>query len=332
MKKAFYILLLLTVISFSALPLYALDFSGPNTSNYTLLEPIPDTQNQGGGKAPTAVQYLQRIYYFALMSAVILAILMLVIAGAEYTAAGVSPSAKEDAKKRIMYALGGLLLALLSWLILNTINPDILKTDLGISKISGSPAPSGKTGETGGGPQIPYQTLVDQEAYANDPRPACEKIAEYAESVVGELGTSCIAGTTGGTNACAATVNIIVATATGEELGGGLSTTQMLAAAEQNEKFVLVGILEEGSGGLELKPGDIFLAPTNVGENDQGHVGIISNSGTIINNASALALVQEREFSTWTWPTTYVYRSAECVASYNPEEGVNGGPILVPSS
>src|SRR3989344_5683167 len=162
MKKAFYILLLLTVISFSALPLYALDFSGPNTSNYTLLEPIPDTQNQGGGKAPTAVQYLQRIYYFALMSAVILAILMLVIAGAEYTAAGVSPSAKEDAKKRIMYALGGLLLALLSWLILNTINPDILKTGLEISKIPNSFVTPRKPGGVGGGAPAIYNGLFGQ--------------------------------------------------------------------------------------------------------------------------------------------------------------------------
>src|SRR3989344_1781990 len=136
MKKAFYILILLTVMSFSVLPTQSL-WAQVDTSNYTLLEPIPDTQNRGGETAPTAVQYLERVYYFALMSAVILAILMLVIAGAEYTAAGVSPSAKEDAKKRIMYALGGLLLALLSWLILNPINPDILKTDLGISKISG---------------------------------------------------------------------------------------------------------------------------------------------------------------------------------------------------
>src|SRR3989344_143074 len=91
--------------------------------NYKMLQPIPNTQNVSGGETPNAVEYLQRVYYFALTAAVILAILMLVIAGVEYTAAGVSPSAKEDAKKRIMYALGGLLLALLSWLILNTINP-----------------------------------------------------------------------------------------------------------------------------------------------------------------------------------------------------------------
>ena len=124
-----------------------------------MLQPIPNTQNVSGGETPNAVEYLQRVYYFALTAAVILAILMLVIAGAEYTAAGVSPSAKEDAKKRIMYALGGLLLALLSWLILNTINPDILKTNLGISKIPGSTPNLGTSVNNDGSPGLTSEIL-----------------------------------------------------------------------------------------------------------------------------------------------------------------------------
>ena len=92
--------------------------------DYKLLEPsiFPE--------APETIKvdvYFTKIYQVALSAAVILAVLMLVIAGIQYTATGVSESAKTDAKKRFQEALTGLLLALGSWLILNTINPQLAK-------------------------------------------------------------------------------------------------------------------------------------------------------------------------------------------------------------
>src|SRR3989338_8119481 len=59
------------------------------------------------------------IYPFALSMAAVLAIAMIVIAGIQMMIQ--SPGAKEDAKKKIMNAVLGLLLAVGSYLILNTI-------------------------------------------------------------------------------------------------------------------------------------------------------------------------------------------------------------------
>ena len=68
------------------------------------------------------------IYPFALSMAAVLAIAMIVIAGIQMMIP--SPGAKEDAKKKIMNAVLGLLLAVGSYLILNTINPNLLKLEL----------------------------------------------------------------------------------------------------------------------------------------------------------------------------------------------------------
>ena len=51
-----------------------------------------------------------------------LSILMAIIGGTQYVAAGIAPSAKEDAKNRIANAFIGLTLILTSYLILNSIN------------------------------------------------------------------------------------------------------------------------------------------------------------------------------------------------------------------
>lgn len=108
--------------------------------NYTLLEPLPYAQeNTSNVSQPTPTQYLERAYYFGLTIAVIFALLMLVIAGIEYTAAGVSLPARDDAKKRIAAALTGLLLAFISWLLLYTINPDLVNPNIFLEEIESRP-------------------------------------------------------------------------------------------------------------------------------------------------------------------------------------------------
>ena len=60
------------------------------------------------------------------MLTVALAILMIVVGGVQYTISWASSSAKGEAKTRIFSAIGGLVLALLSYLILQTINPALV--------------------------------------------------------------------------------------------------------------------------------------------------------------------------------------------------------------
>lgn len=78
------------------------------------------------GTSPGVSSYLSSIYTLGVGLAGVLAVLMIVIGGIQYIGSGMSPSAKEDAKGRITNAILGLLLALASWLILNTINPNLV--------------------------------------------------------------------------------------------------------------------------------------------------------------------------------------------------------------
>ena len=97
-----------------------------NTDTYTFLEPDPYPQKSVNttGEVPA---YFSYVYNGALTLAVALAIIMIVIGGIEYTTSWASPSAKGAAKTKIWSAIGGLVLALLSYLLLTTINPDLLK-------------------------------------------------------------------------------------------------------------------------------------------------------------------------------------------------------------
>lgn len=67
--------------------------------------------------------FLQLIYRLAVVSASIIAVIMIIIAGFQWTTSGGSPEAIKSAQKRIQGSLIGLILAVLSYFILYTINP-----------------------------------------------------------------------------------------------------------------------------------------------------------------------------------------------------------------
>ncbi len=80
--------------------------------------------------------YIQYIFKFSLMLAGLIAFGALVYGGFRYMTSVGSPDAISDAKKQMLASLVGLTILLCSWLILNTINPQLLKFDL--EKISGA--------------------------------------------------------------------------------------------------------------------------------------------------------------------------------------------------
>ncbi|MDO8572802.1 MAG: hypothetical protein Q7S11_03490 [bacterium] len=98
-------------------------FGARIVSAYALLESIPGV---AAGSAPTLSTYLRAVFLTGIGLAGVLAVLMIVIGGIQYIGSGMSPSGKSDAKDKITNAIMGLLLALLSWLILNTINPSLV--------------------------------------------------------------------------------------------------------------------------------------------------------------------------------------------------------------
>ncbi len=71
-------------------------------------------------------QYIAGVYNFGLMVAGFLAMVMIMIGGFMYIAAGGNQTIIGKAKERIFNAIIGLIILLLSYTILNTINPDLV--------------------------------------------------------------------------------------------------------------------------------------------------------------------------------------------------------------
>lgn len=108
---------------------------------YIPLEPIAGLNTDPG---PDKLgSYIQGLFRILIGVAGMLAVLMISIGGFQYMSTD-AVYGKSEAKERITYAIGGLLLAIVSWLILNTINPELLKTDLNVpvteGRVSTAPA------------------------------------------------------------------------------------------------------------------------------------------------------------------------------------------------
>lgn len=86
-----------------------------------LLETLPNLPKE----VETLTQYLSFIFPLAIGLAALLAVIMITIGGIEYTFSAV-PGMKGDGLKKIQEAIWGLLLALAAYLILYTINPDLI--------------------------------------------------------------------------------------------------------------------------------------------------------------------------------------------------------------
>lgn len=78
------------------------------------------------GQKVTLADYIRYIYLFALAAVGVTALGVLVYGGFQYMTSDLVTS-KEEAKKWIWGALSGLVLALAAYLILNTINPDLVE-------------------------------------------------------------------------------------------------------------------------------------------------------------------------------------------------------------
>jgi hypothetical protein len=100
---------------------------------YTLLAPIGTLT-----KAPSNFgDYVNIILKIAIGLCGVLAVIMLVIGGIEYMG-DESVFAKTEARKQMINAIFGLLIALGAWALLNTINPDLLNVKVGIKAVNAS--------------------------------------------------------------------------------------------------------------------------------------------------------------------------------------------------
>ncbi|MDD5031906.1 MAG: pilin [Patescibacteria group bacterium] len=95
--------------------------------NFTPQISIPGSSFGAGEKTtPSIAKYIQAIYNYAIGIVGILAAVVLMVGGVIWLTAGGSPEKVNEAKAWIGAALSGLVLALTSYMILNTINPDLV--------------------------------------------------------------------------------------------------------------------------------------------------------------------------------------------------------------
>ncbi|MBP6883796.1 MAG: lytic murein transglycosylase [Candidatus Pacebacteria bacterium] len=103
----------------------------PCTQPYKLLAPLGETKTVPVGETNALGGYINTIITLVIGIAAVLAMVMIVMGGIEYMTSELI-SSKEAGKQRINNAILGLLIALGAWLILYTINPDLLNTNVGI--------------------------------------------------------------------------------------------------------------------------------------------------------------------------------------------------------
>lgn len=133
------ILLLIIILATAFSPLLAFA-----QINYTPLEPLPGITSNGGTVSGLGT-YLPAMFTLAIEIAAALAVIMITIGGIEYIGSE-SISSKGDGIKKIQNALVGLLLAIGAWVILSTINPNLVSFNLSITSFTPPPPPTGGGG------------------------------------------------------------------------------------------------------------------------------------------------------------------------------------------
>lgn len=132
--------------------------SADTLGDYIQLAPLPGigTATTGGQfVAPGLPEYLAGMFKLAIGLAGLFAVVMITLGGIEYMTSE-SIGGKASGKEKINQALIGLLLAIASWLILNTINPATLKFQFNPEPI----APIVNQTVTPTGPQTYYKNRI----------------------------------------------------------------------------------------------------------------------------------------------------------------------------
>lgn len=91
--------------------------------DFTPLAPLPGLSDNGTVNPAT---FVEKLFRFGVTLAIFLTVIMITIGGFQYMTTD-SMSKKGEGKKTITEAITGLVLVLISWLILNTVNPNLNK-------------------------------------------------------------------------------------------------------------------------------------------------------------------------------------------------------------
>jgi len=108
---------------------------------FSLAIPIAEAISLSLPTTTSLVEYVQGLYRLSLGLVAIVALVMIVFGAVEYTLlSGAAPNKKSDAKDRILSAIWGLLLLLGAYLILQTINPNLVNLEItGVNPLTQPP-------------------------------------------------------------------------------------------------------------------------------------------------------------------------------------------------
>ena len=95
--------------------------------DFVPLAPIPGLIDKDTAKDPS--KFFNALFTYGITIAGLLAVIMITVGGIQYMTSD-AVSNKTEGRERITYALMGLLLVLFSWVLLYTINPEILNLTL----------------------------------------------------------------------------------------------------------------------------------------------------------------------------------------------------------
>lgn len=121
-----------------------------NPKGYVPLEPLRGVPVDSDG-AVNLPDYLNGMFKIGIGLASVLAVLMIVVAGVQYIGGASSPSEISSANSRIKDAFLGLFVALGSWLLLTTIDPNLIKNTVDIGAVKIDIPNSSITATTGSG-------------------------------------------------------------------------------------------------------------------------------------------------------------------------------------
>jgi len=173
--------------------------------SYTVLAPLPGTTESDN--TTTLQKYLPGLFKLLIGLSAVAAVLMIVIGGFQYISTDAIQK-KSEGKERIKNAVLGLVLVISAWLILNTINPNLLKINLNIESVT-TEAPSGVTlgGELSAatGKVVPWYPLSPEQVAMN--KTVMDELKKYG---VGVKNGPCT--TTGQTTGCTNLVGMLDST------------------------------------------------------------------------------------------------------------------------
>lgn len=159
---------------------------------YQPLEPFPNVDQSGTG------QSLESVLNFAFQTLFtiggLIAVFAFIIGGIAYMTSEVAHK-KDEAKKRIQAAIYGLLLLAVSWLILNTINPDLLKFNFNPTTLNSNNSAAQGTGNAPGPLRITIDRAESVKIYNSDsPDDVADALESYNRTQCNNRGVRAVEG------------------------------------------------------------------------------------------------------------------------------------------